>query len=109
MKLIIEIEDFRNSGNLVTFKRLDFSSIAENNQINVRNFTRNKAKIESYLRLAYHIEQIVKDWDYTNGDSLPSNDATTGQSESKLSSFSLNSISDTEEPSDERITTEQTP
>lgn len=108
MKLIIEITEWRNTG-LVAFKKLDFSSIAENNQINVLNFTRNKAKIESYLRLAYHIEQIVQNWDYTNGDSLPSNDTTTGQSESKLSSFSLNSISDTKEPSDERITTEQTP
>ena len=79
MKLIIEIEDFQNRGKFMAFKRLDFSSIAEDNQVVCYTFNKNKAKIEQFLRLADHIEQVVKEWDYTNGDSLPSNDSTTGQ------------------------------
>lgn len=114
MKLIIDISKCEYSGRLAVGTYIKMPAMptfskdgyADTKGMSVSFYNSNKQLMEEFATLAEHIEQEVEKFHQAYGDSLPSNDSTTGQSESKLSNFSLNSSSDTEEPSDKRITTE---
>ena len=114
MKLIIEISKCEHTGRLAIGSYIKMPAMptftkngyADTTGMSVRFYNANKQLMEEFATLAELIKQEVEKFHQAYGDSLPLNDSTTGQSESNLSSSSLNSSSDTEEPSDKQISTE---